>query len=344
MCTSADTAPGGNAFSGRTSAKSVVPQVNLRDARHIREEPGSSFGYIPGVSTGRVVVLGQVGRDVVVRAAELPSPGGSVPLSEWWEGLGGKGANQAVGLAQLGVDVALVGVVGTDVAGRAVLAQGMRDGIDMDYVSRRGSTALLLDLVTADGTRRLLEGVPSESLLELGDIERAAPLLRKACLVVLQLQQPVEVLLRAARIAYEAGARLVLDGAVTGAERDALLALAHVVRVDAQEAALLVDADVRDVPAAKQAAAKILAAGPHVVAIEVSGEGDLVAWHGGSEFLRYGETPVVDPTGAGDAFVAGLVAGLLRGLDPQLAGRLAARAASATVTRWGGRPDLAALA
>jgi ribokinase len=296
------------------------------------------------VSSGRVVVVGHVGRDVVVRADELPPPGGSAPLTEWWEGLGGKGANQAVGLAQLGVDVALVGVVGTDVAGRAALAQGMRDGIDMDYVSRRGKTALLLDVVTGDGTRRLLEGVPAESLVDRADVERAAPLLRKACLVVLQLQQPMDALLRAAQIGYEAGARLVLDGGATGAERDALLALAHAVRADAQEAAMLVDAEVHGVTAAKQAAAKILAAGPHVVAIEVAGEGDLVAWHGGSEFLRYGETRVVDPTGAGDAFVAGLVAGLLRGQPAQLAGRFAARAAADTVARWGGRPDLTALA
>ncbi|RAJ45461.1 pfkB family carbohydrate kinase [Kitasatospora sp. SolWspMP-SS2h] len=67
-----------------------------------------------------VVVVGQIGRDLVLRTDGLPEAGGSADVAERWEGLGGKGANQAVGLAQSGVPVRLVGVVGEDRASALV--------------------------------------------------------------------------------------------------------------------------------------------------------------------------------------------------------------------------------
>ena len=70
-----------------------------------------------------VVVVGQVGRDLVLTVAELPAEGGSADVLGRQELLGGKGANQAVACRQLGAEVALVGVVGTDSAGAEVLAQ-----------------------------------------------------------------------------------------------------------------------------------------------------------------------------------------------------------------------------
>ncbi|GAB4957884.1 hypothetical protein MAHJHV54_47320 [Mycobacterium avium subsp. hominissuis] len=71
--------------------------------------------------------------------------------------------------------------------------------------------------------------------------------------------------------------------------------------------------------------------------------GDLLTWRGGSELFEFADVEVVDPTGAGDAFVAGLVAALREGAAPREAGRRAAAAARATVQRLGGRPDLTGL-
>ncbi len=72
-----------------------------------------------------VVVLGQVGRDLVLRVGALPEAGGSAAVSERREMLGGKGANQAVTLAQLGVPVALVGrtLTGRAATGSAAIGQ-----------------------------------------------------------------------------------------------------------------------------------------------------------------------------------------------------------------------------
>jgi ribokinase len=292
----------------------------------------------------RIVVVGQVGRDLVLRIDEaLPEPGGSVPVAERIERLGGKGANQAVGLRQLGAEVALIGVVGEDAAGGQVLDDALGSGLDTRHVVRRGRTALFVDIVEPAGKRRVLEDVPAEALLTADDVHGAANAIRQAGTVSLQLQQPPDALLAAANLAFESGARIVLDGAVEGPARDELLALADVLRADAEEARLLTGMELSGRADALTAAERLLDAGPAVVALAVPDEGNLVAWRGGARFFPYGEREIVDPTGAGDAFVAGLLLGLTQTEDPARAGQLAADAASSTVLRLGGRPDLSAL-
>lgn len=69
-----------------------------------------------------VLVVGQVARDLVLALEEMPPPQGSTVVSQRHEMLGGKGTNQAVGLRQLGGQVALLGVVGADLVGQQLLA------------------------------------------------------------------------------------------------------------------------------------------------------------------------------------------------------------------------------
>jgi ribokinase len=291
----------------------------------------------------QVAVVGQIGRDLVLHIDDLPDEGGSSRIRERIERLGGKGANQAVGLRQLGADATLIGVVGDDAAGEMALDDAVASGIDVSPVVRRGRTALLVDVVEPGGRRRLLEDVPQESLLTEADVRAAEHVLRAADTVALQLQQPGTALLSAARIAAKSGARIVLDGAIDGPERDELLTLADVLRADVTEAALLTGAELTGRQDAEDAARRLLTAGPTVVALAVPGEGNVVVWAEGSRFYPHTERRVVDPTGAGDAFLAGLIVGLSRNGDPEEGGAVAADAASSTVSRLGGRPDLRSL-
>ncbi len=290
-----------------------------------------------------VLVVGQIGRDLVLVTDAFPGEGGSAQVSRRLEMLGGKGANQAVGLRQLGADVALLAVSGQDAIGSELIDSAREDGIDTAAVGRRGPSALLVDVVDGAGHRRLLEHVPSTSLVTVADVRAAAQAITTADTVCLQLQQPAAALREAARLATETGARIVLDGGIDGEARRELLAAAHVVRADAHETEQLTGIRPDDLDHALVASRCLLDAGPEVVALGVSGSGDLVAWDGGHRFLPFGEAHVVDPTGAGDAFLAGLVTGLRAGSTPEEAGELAAACASATVQRTGGRPDLARL-
>ncbi|HUQ55109.1 carbohydrate kinase family protein [Lentzea sp.] len=103
-----------------------------------------------------IVAVGQMARDLVLVVDEVPGPGDTTPVRERREMLGGKGANIAVGLAQLGAPVALVGVVGDDDVGARLIARAAADGIATEAVVRRPDTetGLIVDLV-ADGWRYL---------------------------------------------------------------------------------------------------------------------------------------------------------------------------------------------
>ncbi|OMC31278.1 hypothetical protein A5740_15255 [Mycobacterium sp. GA-1841] len=273
----------------------------------------------------------------------LPAPGGSATITERREMLGGKGANQAVGLAQLGVRVGLVGVVGQDDAGTAVVQQAQADGISTTHVVRRGQTALLVDVVDDDANRQLFEHVPPEALLTVEDIDQAGAQIAQAHTVSLQLQQPHDALLAAARRAHDANVRVVADGAIDLDHDRELLGLLTVFRADAAEAEGLAGESIDTESKGAALASRLLDRGPELVALAIRGVGDLLAWPGGSKLFPHSSAPVVDRTGAGDAFMAGLIAGLVRGADPIGAGRLAAQATSVVVQRLGGRPALQGL-
>ncbi len=288
-----------------------------------------------------VVVVGQVGRDLVLRVDGVPDPGGSTPVRERVEVLGGKGANQAVACAQLGLAVGLVGVVGDDGAAGQVLATARADGIDVRHVVRRkgAATALLVDVVADGGERRLLEHVDDDVLLRAADVRAAAGAVGAARAVLLQLQQPAEAV-GAALEACGADTLVVADGAPQDGDlRERLLAAAHVLRADDAEAQDLAGRPLDGVAAAVEAGRELVARGPRVVALG-AGDANVLVWDGGHVVVPLLGGAPVDPTGAGDSFVAGLTAALLAGHDPATAGWWASAAAASTVVRPGGRPDL----
>src|SRR3954447_5943851 len=147
-------------------------------------------------------VAGQLARDLILTVGRLPGPGTSGAGTSRREQLGGKGANQAVALAQLGVRPSLVAVAGDDVIGDVLLDQARRDGIDVRAVVRRPGTltGLIVELLEEDGTWRYVEHLPPPVLLTEGDVRRARDVIAGADAVLVQMQQPAGAALAAARI------------------------------------------------------------------------------------------------------------------------------------------------
>lgn len=309
------------------------------------------------VTTPVAAVVGQLARDLVLSVDAVPGAGEAGDATGRREQLGGKGANQAVALAQLGVRPRLVAAAGDDVIGDVLLDQARRDGIDVTAVVRRRDTltGLIVELLDADGTWRYVQHLPEAVLLTERDVEAARAVIAGADAVLVQLQQPPAAALAAARIGHDAGRLVVLDGvpeerradlpaaadvvradlpAPADLVRADLLAAADVVRADEREARLLLG----DEPTVENAR-RLLDQGPRLLALGV-GDGNLFVWRDGDLRLPLTDEKVVDTTGGGDAFTAALTASLLRGEDPATAARWAVAASGATVGHPSGRPDL----
>lgn len=288
-----------------------------------------------------MVVVGQIARDLVLRIDVMPDAGQAADVRARREVLGGKGANQAVSVAQLGERVGLLSVIGDDDAGTRVLDQARQDGIDVTTVVRRADTptGLIVEALEANGDWRYLQHLPDPVLLTEDDITAAGDALDSASAVLVQLQQPPAAAVAAARHGRAGGGLVVCDGAPADAQRDALLAVTDVVRADERETQLLLGFPADDVDVAVDAAQDLLDAGPSLIAL-ASAAGNLFIWPGGHLLIPKADAPVVDTTGAGDALTAALAVALFHGDAPDRAARLAAAAATVTVGHAGGRPRL----
>ncbi|GIJ44872.1 ribokinase [Virgisporangium aliadipatigenens] len=295
-----------------------------------------------------MVVFGQLARDLVLCAPEIPDAGSSVDVRERVEELGGKGANQAVALAQLGARPSLVAVAGDDDVGDALLARAASDGIDVSGVVRRpGPTGLIVEVLLPSGDYRYFEHLGERVQLHTSDVTSSASIVEGAAAALVQLQQPAPAVVSAARLGRTARALVVLDGAPPDGTRDDLLLLADVLRADAREAPQWTDVSSVDGAALREATEALLRRGPRVVALALDGGGNLFSWRD-EETVHHlvvpdGPERVRDTTGGGDSLVAALTVGLLAGYPVPDAARCAVAASGRTVTRVGGRPDLTGL-
>jgi ribokinase len=276
------------------------------------------------VTRPTAAVVGQLARDLVLTVDHLPEPGSSQDATSRREQLGGKGANQAVALAQLGVRPALIAVAGDDVIGDVLLDQARRDGIDVRPVVRRAGTltGLIVELLEPGGRYRYVEHLPPPVLLTEDDVLQRSDVLAGSDAVLVQLQQPVPVALAAARIGKEAGRLVVLDGTVPDRR---LLAYADVVRADEKEAEGL--------------GPEVLDEGPSLLVL-AQPDGNLFIWRDGRIKVPLTGGEPVDTTGGGDSFVAALTAALLTGHSYEEAAHRATAASGNTVTHVSGRPQL----
>lgn len=271
----------------------------------------------------RVLVLGSLNVDLVTHVERHPAPGETV-LGEGLARLaGGKGANQAVAAAAAGADVAMVGAVGDDDAGRAYVERLRGLGIDTDAVAvlpdePTGTAMIVVDsagensIVVAAGANG---SVGDHALAVVGS---AFP----GDVLLVQLEVPMGTVAEACRLAAKRGVRVVLNAAPYSVLPTEVLGLAEPLIVNEHEARML--AETSGLPSSL------------LVTFGASG----ADWDG----LRLPavDVPVdevVDTTGAGDAFCGALAAALSRGEDRESALRAALVAGADAVRHEGAQPD-----
>ncbi len=311
--------------------------------------------------SGRVLVVGSVNVDLVVQAERLPAPGETVMGGTFSRFHGGKGGNQAVAAARLGVPVMLIAALGDDEFGATARAALAREGIGTDVLVTLDHTATGVALILVDGKAENMISVAPGANASLTAAHVRMALVRLAPhpgdVVLVTHEISTEAAREALRIGREGGAWTVFNPAPAGGLDRSVLALADVLTPNRGELARLVADDakrserVAAVPEEPVRAAKLLlgaaGAGP-------SATGALLVTLGatGAVLVRRDAPPLeikspkvkaVDGTGAGDALNGALAAALAVGLDLEMACRRAVVAASLSVTRAGAREGMSSL-
>ncbi|HTJ27902.1 MAG TPA: ribokinase [Candidatus Limnocylindria bacterium] len=282
-------------------------------------------------------VYGSIGRDLVSFVPHLPRPGETVIGTEFHEFPGGKGANQAVAARRLGADTRMVGNVGADAHGEAMLAFLRGEGIDVSAVRRRDDAPTQLAFISVDdaGENSIViipganwrwdHGVPPLEAVERGDI------------VIAQFEIPTAIVAAAFRGAKERGATTLLNPAPAREIPAALLADVDYLVVNEIELALLAQAtpDGSDPASVVRAGRTLLACGPRCVITTLGPLGAVICSAQAERALPGSRVDAVDTTGAGDCFIGALACALADGADVEEAARFANRAAALSVTQRG---------
>ena len=290
----------------------------------------------------KVVVVGSSNTDLVVKLSKLPAPGETVLGGDFLEAAGGKGANQAVAAARLGAEVVFVASLGQDPFGDRALENLGSDGIDVRWVRRDPAHASGVALIMVDrqGENMIAVASGANAHLSLEDLEKARPAFENARVVLAQLETPLAVIQRAAELAQEVGAPMILNPAPARPLSDELLGRVEILTPNEVEAEALSGIPIRDQDSACRAAESLQARGVQTVVITMGSKG--VWCVSGKE--RFGvpaiEVQAVDTTAAGDAFSGAMACALAEGRSLRDSVAFANRAAALSVTRTGAQPSL----
>lgn len=308
--------------------------------------------------TGRVVVVGSVNVDLVVRVERLPAPGETVTGGTFEQHHGGKGGNQAVAAARLGALTSFVGAVGGDSFGESARAALVAEAVDVSALDAipEAPTGVAIIAVDVRGENQIAVASGANARLEpdtvrrrIGDLE-----LRSGDVLLTGHEIPTRTVREALVEGTAIGSRTILNPAPAGGLDRSIFGLADILTPNRTELRQLVEAE-RGRTGARanlsadpaEAARTLLRAGPEgpgvreAVVVTLGAAGALIVRADGTATqVPAIEVRAVDTTGAGDTFNGALAAGLAAGDDLEAAVRRAVVAAGLATTRVGAREGM----
>ena len=300
---------------------------------------------LKGAVVMSVWVLGSLNLDIVCRVAELPKPGETVSALSVERLPGGKGANQAVAAARSGARVSLIGAVGRDEAGEALLAAMQAAGVATDHVAQLGghATGQACVWVSQAGENSIV--VCGGANLALGATAASGATLEGCRVLLAQLETPVAAIEALFQSPAAAAATKILNAAPALAEGRRLFPMADILVVNETELASYAGtpAPAEDLEAVAAAARRLIARDRQTVVVTLGKAGAAAVDAAGWRRALGRPAAAIDTTGAGDCFCGVLAARLDDGLDLPAALAWANAAASLSTEKPGAAPSMPSL-
>ncbi|HET7540864.1 MAG TPA: ribokinase [Polyangiaceae bacterium] len=291
----------------------------------------------------RVHVMGSLNMDLIVEVARPPKPGETVFGRSVKTLPGGKGANQALAAARAGATVTMIGSVGKDAFGADLRHFLASNAVDVQHVSLAESapTGTALVVVESNGENSIIV-VPGANE-HLGPSSVLGVPIASGDFALCQFETPpptVECFFQHCR---RVGVRTVLNPAPFRPDCESIFQLSDVLVLNETELSALAGEPSLGQASTENvltAALKIRTHLEQTVVVTLGSKG-AVAVHDDARLVISGwQVPVLDTTGAGDAFTGSLTAGLALGESLEDALMYANAAAAISVQRAGAGPSI----
>lgn len=287
--------------------------------------------------TAKIVVVGSFNADLVAYLKRMPRPGETVQGDRFATSAGGKGSNQAVAAARLGAEVAFIGRVGNDVFANLAYEIWDAEGINREFVSTDDeyATGVAPILVDSSGENMIVVVLGANSRLTAADIDAARERIAAADVLVTQLEINLDMVQYALETAKQLGIATILNPAPAAVIPQSMLDLADYLTPNETELETL-GGSAGDFA---EAARGLLTRADQTAVVTLGAQGAQIVSVGESVTIPTYAVDVVDTTGAGDAFNAGLAVALAEGKALEAAVRFANATAALSVTKPGAAPS-----
>jgi len=285
-----------------------------------------------------IVVVGSVTMDMVTLTPRIPRTGETVIGTGFGTTPGGKGANQAVAAARLSYPVKMVGRIGEDLYGPALLENLSGAGVGTEAMEPVAGPSGLAPIFLSEAGENAIVVVPgANGKVDSAYVDRHAELIRSAGMVLCQLEIPMATISHVLALCAEAGVPAMLDPAPAATLPGAVWGQVAWFTPNETEAAFYLE----NTDAPEEAAKQLLVRGLKGVVLKRGSEGSFVAVAGGeAAWVPAFKVDVIDTVGAGDCFNGAFAVALLEGLEPWAAARFASAAAAISVSRRGAQASM----
>ncbi len=283
----------------------------------------------------KILVIGSMNADLTIHTKRMPSLGETVEGFDFNINAGGKGANQAVAVAKLGGNARFLGAVGNDSNGRMLLDSLEKSGVEFSgFITEESSTGTA-SITVVNGDNFIILNAGANDCVTPAVIDEYSCLIADSDILVMQLEIPLDSVIRAAEIAKQSDTLVVLNPAPCKDLPDVFLKNIDIIVPNEHEASLLTGINVDTEENCKKAIEILNDKGIGTVIITLGGKG--CAYNDGNDirFRSAEKTTVVDTTSAGDTFIGSVCCGISEGMTLPESIDLATKASAITVSRKG---------
>lgn len=292
-----------------------------------------------------IVVIGSTHMDFTIYVDHLPRRGETVLGKDFRMTPGGKGANQAVAVSRLGAKCYFISKVGNDEIGERLIENLRANGVITDYVFKEENVASSVAMIMVDlnGDNIIAVSTTADERLSKKDINAAREVIQQADIVLVQLEIPSETAIYAIDLASSLGKKMILNPAPAKRLPAKTLSRVHILTPNIVELEKLGGKSIKSLDDAVLVARSLIELGIDYVVVTLGARGAMLVSRKEYKVIPTLKVPVVDTTGAGDAFNAALAFSLSQEKNIEEAIRFANIVASLKVTKKGAQEGLPTL-